>query len=57
MDVPNNETVPEGLHSIAEDVATDSLDDILHEICTVGFDPLPFFVGPIPSYVTDSPPN
>lgn len=42
MDVPDNEAVPEGLHSIAEDVAADGLNDILHEFRTIGFDAFPF---------------
>lgn len=41
MDVSDDEAVPEGLHSIAEDVAADGLDDILHELRSVGFDAFP----------------
>ena len=33
------------LHGIAEDIAADSLDDVLHRYRTVGFDPLPFLRG------------
>lgn len=41
MDMSDDETMPEGLHGIAEDVAADGLDDILHELRTVGFDAFP----------------
>lgn len=41
MDVPDDEAMPEGLHSIAEDVAADGLDDILHEFRPVGFNAFP----------------
>lgn len=41
MDVSDDEAVREGLHSIAEDVAADGLDDILHELRSVGFDAFP----------------
>lgn len=42
MDVPDDEAVPEGFHGIAEDVAADGLDDVLHKLWTIGFDALPF---------------
>lgn len=42
MDVSDDEGVLEGFHSIAEYVAADGLDDILHELRTVGFDAFPF---------------
>lgn len=45
MDVPDDEAMPEGLHSIAEDVAADGLDDILHEFRPVGFNAFPFLCG------------
>ncbi len=43
MDVSDDEGVLEGFHSIAEYVAADGLDDILHELRTVGFDAFPLF--------------
>lgn len=45
MDVTEDEAVPKGFHGVAEDVATDSLDDVLHELRTVGFDAFPFLCG------------
>ena len=42
MNVTDDEAVPESLHGVAEDVAADSLDDVLHELRTVGFDAFPF---------------
>ena len=42
MDMTDDETVFEGLHGIAENVAADGLDDILHELRTVGFNAFPF---------------
>lgn len=45
MDVSDDEGVLEGFHSIAEYVAADGLDDILHELRTVGFDAFPFLCG------------
>lgn len=42
MDVTTDEAVGEGPHGVAEDVPADGLDDILHELRTVGFDALPF---------------
>ena len=42
MNVTDDEAVPESLHGVAEDVAADGLDDILHELWTVGFDAFPF---------------
>lgn len=41
MDMTDNETVPKGIHSIAEDVVADGLDDILHEFRSVGFNAFP----------------
>lgn len=32
------EAMPECLHGVAEDVAADSLDDVLHELRTIRFD-------------------
>lgn len=49
MNVTDDEAVPEGLYGVAEDVTTDSLDDVLHELRTVGFDTFPLFVEPTPS--------
>lgn len=37
VDVTDDEAMPEGLHSMAEDIAADGLDDILHELRTIGF--------------------
>ena len=45
MNVTDDEAVPEGLHSVAEDVAADGLNDVLHELRTVGFDAFPLFCG------------
>ena len=42
MNVTDDEAVPESFHGVAEDVAADSLDDVLHELRTVGFDAFPF---------------
>lgn len=42
MDVSSDEAMPEGLHSIAEDIAADGLNDIFHEFRTVGFDAFSF---------------
>ena len=36
MDMTDDETVPEGLHGIAEYIAADGLDNILHELRTGG---------------------
>ena len=41
MNVTDDEAVPESFHGVAEDVAADSLDDVLHELRTVGFDAFP----------------
>lgn len=40
MYVTDDEAVPESLHGVAENVATYSLDDVLHELRIVGFDTL-----------------
>lgn len=37
--------MPEGLNSIAEDIMVDCLDDILHKLENVGFNPVPLFSG------------
>lgn len=42
MNMTDDEAVSESLHSVAEDVAADSLDDVLHELRTIGFDAFPF---------------
>lgn len=42
MNVTDDEAVPESFHGVAKDVAADGLDDILHELRTVGFDAFPF---------------
>ena len=38
MNVTDDEAVLESFHGVAEDVAADGLDDVLHELWTVGFD-------------------
>ena len=43
MDMSDNIHAPQRLHGIAENVATDRLRDILHELRAVGFDPRPLF--------------
>ena len=43
MNMADDEAVPEGFYGVAEDVAADGLDDVLHELRTVGFDAFPFF--------------
>ena len=45
MDMAADEAEGQVLHREAEEVAGDCLDDVFHELRTVGFDPLPFFVG------------
>ena len=42
MNVTDDEAVLESFHGVAEDVAADGLDDVLHELWTVGFDAFPF---------------
>ena len=42
MNVTDYEAVPEGFHGIAEDVAADGLNDVLHKLRTIGFDAFPF---------------
>ena len=42
MNMTDDEAVPECFHGVTEDVAADGLDDILHELRTVGFDSFPF---------------
>ena len=42
VNVTDDEAVSESLHGVAEDVAADSLDDVLHKLRTVGFDAFPF---------------
>ena len=37
VNVTDDKTVPESLHGIAEDIATHGLDDVLHELRSVGF--------------------
>ena len=45
MHVPDDEAVSECSHSIAEDIAGYCLDDVLHELRTIGFDAFPFLCG------------
>ena len=44
VDMSADETVFQVLHGIAENVAADSLGDILDVFRAVGFDPLPFLI-------------
>ena len=45
MNVTDDKAVPERFHGVAENVAADCLDDVLHELRTVGFDAFPFLCG------------
>ena len=45
MNMTDAEAVSESLHGVTEDVAAYSLNDIFHELRTVGFDPFPFLRG------------
>ena len=45
VNVTDDKTVPESLHGTTEDIATHGLDDVLHELRSVGFDPFPFLRG------------
>ena len=49
MDMSDDEAVTERFHGVAKDIAADRLNDVFDELWTVGFDSLPFFVGPMPS--------
>ena len=42
MNVTDDKAVPESLHGVAENVAADSLDDVLHELRTIRFEAFPF---------------
>ena len=42
MNMTDDKAVPECFHGIAEDVAADGLNDVLHELWTIGFDAFPF---------------
>ncbi len=42
MNMTDDKAVSECFHGVTEDVAADGLDDVLHELWTVGFDALPF---------------
>ena len=42
MNMTDDEAVPESFHGVTEDVAADGLDDVLHELRTIGFDAFPF---------------
>ena len=44
VDMSADETVFQVLHGIAENVAADSLGDVLDEFRAVGLDPLPFLI-------------
>ena len=41
MNMTDDEAVSESLHGKAENISADGLDDILHELWTVGFDTFP----------------
>lgn len=41
MDMANNITASQRLHGIAEDVPADGLDDVLHELRAIAFEPFP----------------
>ena len=41
MNMPNDKAVAKSFHSVAENVAADGLDDILHEFWSVGFNAFP----------------
>ena len=41
MNVTDDKAVPERFHGVAENVAADGLDDILHEFRSVGFNAFP----------------
>ena len=45
VNVTDDKTVPESLHGIAEDIATHGLDDVLHELRSVGFYVFPLLCG------------
>lgn len=45
MNMANDEAVGEGVHGKTKKIAGDSLDDILHELGTVGFNTLPLLCG------------
>ena len=45
MNMTDDEAVPECFQGVTEDVAADGLDDILHELRTVGFDAFPLLCG------------
>ena len=42
MNMANDEAVPERFHGVTEDVAVDSLDDVLYIFRAVRFDAFPF---------------
>ena len=41
MDMADDGTTPQRLHSIAEDIPADALDDVLHELRAIAFEPFP----------------
>lgn len=45
MDMTDDKAVSESFYGIAEYIAADGLNDILHELRTVGFDAFPFLRG------------
>ena len=42
MNMTDDEAMTESLHGVTENVAANGLDDVLHELRTVGFDAFPF---------------
>ena len=53
MNMTDDKAVPECFHDIAEDVAADGLNDVLHELRTIGFDAFPFLCSRMPDSGTD----
>ena len=45
MDVADDEAVGKRPHGVGEDVAADRLDDVLHELRTVGLNATSLFLG------------
>ena len=45
MNMTDDEAVPESFHGVAEDVSADGLNNVLHELRTVGLNAFPFLCG------------
>ena len=52
MNMTDDKAVPECFHGVTEDVTADGLNNVLHELRTVGFDAFPFLCG-FDSFVGD----